>query len=117
MFFTGKCLCEKRIHEMDNVGNTAVIATKHSSSLFGELIPQLLEKCGLGAPKSINGLLAITNQKEPSFEPLWTSQGPDDLRLDRIGVLKFVDQEDLNLVDQASRDLGMIPKHASCSAL
>ncbi len=59
----------------------------------------------LGPPEAVDRLLRIADEEQAARTGIITRQRPDDRPLDRIGILEFVDEQEVDLLPERANQL------------
>ena len=105
--FSRKCVGEEGIHEVEDRRYAPEILGQCQPTAFGKPIAIVLEQLGPGPPEPIDRLLVVADQEEFPLEQTGPGEGFEDLRLDRVGVLELVDEDE---VDRAGERLADGPR-------
>ena len=115
-------VAENGVRPGDDPGNRSEVGGEGHP--VGEaVLPHVQEEPDVGAPESVDGLFGVPHEEQPTRldrqlapchrpragfgAPIGDPEG--HLRLDRVGVLEFVDQQPLELMVEGDPDPGVVP--------
>src|SRR5208337_2761086 len=102
----GEMLGEQSVDEMDDSRDASKILGQVFAALVGKLIAPLVEDSRFRAPKPVDRLSHVAHDKHPATLEFRSSQHFEDLGLDPIGVLKLVNQHELDGGDSPPNRIG-----------
>ena len=97
-------MSEGRVHELLDSRHAAITGRQlqDAPATLGDPIANPPVRADVGAAEPIDGLLRIADDEEPAGHVVGQEQ--EDLRLNRIGVLKLVDEDPRELLLQVMAD-------------
>ena len=102
-------VAEERVDEFQNRRLAAKVAGQRLAAAILGFVPQVVKHFGIGTAKAIDRLFHSRRRKtvcRASRPP--PASAADQIDLQRVRVLKFVDQHQVDLRRQPSRQLGMV---------
>ena len=101
-------IAEQRVDEMQDAGLAAEVARQRQPAGFGHLLAEAEELGRRGAAEAVDRLLEVADEEQPAGVEAVAADRADELDLERIGVLEFVDQEQPQVFAESFAEGGVV---------
>ena len=91
---------KQRVDEMEDAGLAAEVARERQPACLVNFAAELRELGRLGAAEAVDRLLEVADEEQAAFVEAGAADYLDEVDLEWIGVLKFVDQEQPQIVGE-----------------